>query len=92
MTSNGNAAPLRLSDEQLMELLRLARPLSPDSRDVLLQLIAQRFGGRTDVGDGELFRSVRECIKEHRLFDAPDLPPESEAPSRGRRRAEGKYA
>ena len=79
--ADADVVPLRLSDEQLTELLRLSRPLSPDARDVLLQLIAEKFRGRGDVGDGELFRFTRETIKVHRLFDAPDIA-----------FAEGKYA
>ena len=66
--------PLALTDDQLGHLLLLARPLAPPCRDVLLRILAHQFRGRTDIGDGELFRTAREIIRDHRLFDATELP------------------
>jgi hypothetical protein len=65
--------PLRLTDNQLTELLRLAAPLEPHCRDALLRIVAHEFRGRADIGDGELFRTARRIIKDYKLFSAPAL-------------------
>jgi hypothetical protein len=65
--------PLRLSDEQLTELMRLSRPLQPQCRDAFLRILAHELRDRADVGDGELFRVAREIIRSNHLFEAPNL-------------------
>jgi hypothetical protein len=65
--------PIRLTDEQLTELLRLCAPLAPPCRDAFLRILAHELRGRRDVGDGELFRTAREVIRSYRLFDPPQL-------------------
>ena len=63
---------VRLTDDQLDQLFRLARPLSPPCRDELLLLLALEFRDRSDgVGDGEFFRVARQIIVDHCLFSAP---------------------
>jgi hypothetical protein len=62
---------LRLSDDQLSEVMRLCRPLAPRCRDALLRILAHELRGRRDVGDGELHRIARTIIKDNRLFDPP---------------------
>jgi hypothetical protein len=48
--------PLRLSDTQLDEIMRLCQPLALHCRDALLRILAHELRGRRDVGDGELHR------------------------------------
>jgi hypothetical protein len=64
---------LRLSDDQLTEVMRLCQPLVPPCRDALLRILAHELRGRRDVGDGELHRLARSIIADNHLFDAPDL-------------------
>jgi hypothetical protein len=64
---------LRLSDDQLDEVMRLCQPLAPHCRDALLRILAHELRGRRDVGDGELHRIARVIIKNNCLFDPPDL-------------------
>ena len=65
--------PLRLSDDQLGAIMRLAAPLQPQCRDVFLRILAHELRDRRDVGDGELHRIAAEVIKSYRLFDPPEL-------------------
>jgi len=65
--------PLRLSDDQLGAIMRLAAPLQPQCRDVFLRILAHELRDRRDVGDGELHRIAAEVIKSYRLFDPSEL-------------------
>jgi hypothetical protein len=62
--------PLKLSDNQLDALMRLAQPLQPRDRDAFLRILAYELRDR-DVGDGELHRTAVAIIKAHRLYDPP---------------------
>jgi hypothetical protein len=62
---------LRLSDQQISELIALTKPLAPACRDTFLQILAVELGDRTDVGDGELHRLMCAIIKDNHLFEAP---------------------
>jgi hypothetical protein len=62
---------LRLSDDQLDEVMRLCQPLAPHCRDALLRILAHELRGRRDIGDGELHRIARTIIADNRLFDPP---------------------
>jgi hypothetical protein len=64
-------APIRLTDSELTEMMRLAAPLQPVARDGLLRILAHELRGRAEVGDGELFRLAREIIKSYKLYDPP---------------------
>jgi hypothetical protein len=66
-------SPIRLSDDQLTELMRLAQPLQPQCRDAFLRILAHELRGRVDVGDGELHRTAHEIIRSYSLFNPPDL-------------------
>jgi hypothetical protein len=66
-------SPVRLTDDQLTALMRLAQPLQPQHRDTFLRLIAHELQGRADIGDGELHRVACDVIKSHQLFDPPNL-------------------
>jgi len=63
--------PLRLSDNQLAALMRLAQPLQPQDRDALLRILAYELRDRGGVGDGELHRLVVATIRAHKLYDPP---------------------
>jgi hypothetical protein len=61
--------PLRLSDTQLDQVFRAARPLRIRDRSAFLQMIADRLRDRPSPGDGELFRIVAEA--QRAFFDPP---------------------
>jgi hypothetical protein len=67
------SSPIRLTDDQLTELMRLAQPLQPQCRDIFLRILAHELRDRVDVGDGELHRTAHEIIKSYSLFDPPDF-------------------
>jgi hypothetical protein len=71
--SNASPSPIRLTDDQLTELMRLAQPLAPQCRDIFLRILAHELRGKRDVGDGELHRIASEVIRTNRLFDPPEL-------------------
>jgi len=71
MSDRWPSQPLALSDAQLTEIFRLTKPLQPACRDEFLQRLAQALQGRTDLGDGEVYRLARQVIRDHHLFDAP---------------------
>jgi hypothetical protein len=71
-SSDGSLA-LRLTDDQLTEVMRLCAPLLPRCRDALLRILAHELRGRRDVGDGELHQIARTIISDNRLFDPPDF-------------------
>src|SRR5262245_23284455 len=62
---------LRLSDQQISELIALTKPLLPHYRDVFLQLFALEFQGRSTIDDGECYRAARQIIRDNNLFEAP---------------------
>jgi hypothetical protein len=61
---------LHLSDDQLDQVFRAARPLAVHDRDAFLQAVADGLRGKT-IGDGEVFRAVREA--QRLFYDAPQL-------------------
>jgi hypothetical protein len=76
---------VRLTDDQLDVVFRLARPLSPGCREEFLRLLALEFRDRSDgIGDGELHRRMCAIIKDNHLFEAPSAYDTS---SPGRRRS-----
>lgn len=52
--------PLSLTDEQFIAVCNAAQPLQPVDRSAFLSAIAYFFVGRSEVGDGELGRAIRE--------------------------------
>jgi hypothetical protein len=65
------ARPLALSDEQMSAILTAAEPLPPDLRSPFLAAVAHALQGREPLGDGLVFRTIRELQRE--FFRAPDL-------------------
>ena len=74
---------VHLSDDQLDQVFRAARPLHVRDRDAFLVAVADGLRGKA-IGDGEVFRAVRDA--QRRFYEAPDLDPHS------RRLTPGKYA
>jgi hypothetical protein len=56
--------PLALTDEQLSALLRASAPLDRDLREPFLLAVAKALQGREPLGDGEVFRTIREVQRE----------------------------
>jgi len=64
-------SPLTFSDQQLDAITRATGPLQPHERSAFLAALAIWFRNRTEVGDGELYRTLASLQREH--FAAPDL-------------------
>src|SRR5262245_38710905 len=54
--------PLRLTDEQLAQVMRTAAPIPLDLRDDYLQRVADQLRGH-EFGDGEVYRACRAAAK-----------------------------
>jgi hypothetical protein len=63
--------PIALSDSQLTTIMGLARPLQPHERARFLELVASRLNGRSEIGDGQLYRLLRDLQRE--CFRVPDF-------------------
>jgi hypothetical protein len=64
-------ALLSLSDSQLDAIMAASRPLSPPDRVAFLEMIAQELAGHRDLGDGSVYRVVRDL--QRKFFSPPDL-------------------
>jgi hypothetical protein len=58
-----SAKPLGLSDSQFTQLINVADHVCWDDRAKFLRAVAARFAGRSDVGDGEFDRGLREILR-----------------------------
>jgi hypothetical protein len=69
--------PISLSDGQLSAIMRASQPLEPAQRSTFLSALATLFQGRSQIGDGELERVLRELQREHfrppKVFDPPPV-------------------
>lgn len=66
---------LKLTDSQQWQVIRATNPLDMLQRDAFLAALLQQFAGRTEIGDGELFRTLRELQRQHfRPPSATHLP------------------
>jgi hypothetical protein len=63
--------PLALSDEQLDAVFRAARPLRVADRDAFLQEVAAALQGRSEIGDGDVYRAIAEV--QRKFWDPPQL-------------------
>jgi hypothetical protein len=54
--------PLRLTDEQLNQVMATAAPIPPDLRGEFLQRVADQLRG-SEFGDGEVYRACRAAAK-----------------------------
>jgi hypothetical protein len=62
-------APIALTDAQLTAVFDAARPLAVASRDAFLLDLAVVLQGQENLGDGTVFRLIREVQRRH--FDPP---------------------
>jgi hypothetical protein len=60
--------PLSFSSSQI-DAVFAAAPINRDHRADFLTCVCDQFPGRTEVGDGELFRAV--AIAQRKYFDPP---------------------
>jgi hypothetical protein len=67
-------SPIRLSDAQLSAVFDAAKPLPRASRDAFLLDLAAALQGQENLGDGTVFRLIREVQRKH--FDPPRLDQE----------------
>ena len=63
--------PIRLSDAELDDIFRAARPLHLRDRDAFLQHVADQLSTCTAIGDGTVARAIRETQRRH--FSPPTL-------------------
>ena len=66
--------PISLSDEQLSAVMRAVEPLQPGERSVVLSKLADHLRAAGEVGDGQLFRLLRELVRQY--FRPPTVSPE----------------
>ena len=59
----------RMTDAQLRMLMDACRPLQPRERSAFLAELATAVSANGEIGDGALFRAVKEVQRKH--FDAP---------------------
>jgi hypothetical protein len=64
MSPSNPPRPLALTDEQLSALLRASAPLDRDLREPFLLAVARALQGREPLGDGEVFRVIREVQRQ----------------------------
>jgi hypothetical protein len=57
--------PIRLTDAQLTAVFEAARPLAVASRDAFLLDLAVALQGQENLGDGTVFRLIREVQRRH---------------------------
>jgi len=58
------ASPLRLTDNQLSAVLSAAQPLAQNVREDFLEALAARLQQCSELGDGLVFRIIREVQAE----------------------------
>jgi hypothetical protein len=63
--------PIALSDAQVRAVFAAAAPLPPSARDAFLLDLAAALQGQENLGDGTVFRLIREVQRRH--FDPPRL-------------------
>jgi predicted GNAT family N-acyltransferase len=64
----GVSRPIRLSDDQMLELMRVAQQIPVDRREAFLLAVAAELRGK-DLGDGVVHRAIRVAAKQY--FDPP---------------------
>ena len=58
----------RLTDRQQSAVLRTANPLERYQREAFMTALSLLLNNRSEIGDGELFRILRELQREHYDF------------------------
>jgi hypothetical protein len=59
--------PLALTDQQFRRLMDAAEQLHSPDRDPFLRAVGVYFAGKSDIGDGEFARGVREELRGGRF-------------------------
>jgi hypothetical protein len=57
--------PIKLTDSQLDAVLAAARPLRVADRDAFLQDVAAALQGRSEIGDGDVYRAIADVQRRH---------------------------
>jgi hypothetical protein len=57
--------PVKLTDAQLDAILAAARPLAVGDRDAFLQDVAAALQGRSELGDGDVYRAIADVQRRH---------------------------
>jgi hypothetical protein len=57
---------LKLSDDEMDAILRAAGPIDVDRRGAFLEAVAGELAGRTEVGEGVVFRICRDLPRAGR--------------------------
>jgi hypothetical protein len=68
------SSDMMFTDDQLITIDNMARHLDPYDRKAFVAAVHAYFHGRTEVGDGELGRALRELQQEHRKSIGRDYP------------------
>jgi hypothetical protein len=63
--------PLHLTDEQLTAVFEAARPLAVRDRDAFLQAVAELLQARSEIGNGDVHRTIR--VAQRRFYDPPEF-------------------
>src|SRR6516165_9108356 len=72
--------PLSLTDAQLTSLLEIAEQLHVLDRDAFLRAVADRFAGKSEIGEGEFARALTSAFGGGRA-EAPRQKPAGHAPT-----------
>ena len=64
------STPISLSDDQLDQVFRAARPLALRDREAFLQMVADALRGKI-LGDGEVYRAIRTAQRV--FYEAPEF-------------------
>jgi hypothetical protein len=57
--------PIRLTDDQMGAVFAAARPLRVADRDAFLQEVAAALQGRSEIGDGDVYRAIADVQRRH---------------------------
>jgi hypothetical protein len=69
---SSSPSPLCFSDAQLDQIFRACVPLNPSERTAFLEDLASALGQAPHpLGDGAIYRTIREVQRRH--FNPPDI-------------------
>jgi hypothetical protein len=72
------SSPLALSDSQLAAVMDIAKPLAAHERSRFLEMLASKLNGQQhEIGDGTLYRLLRELQRE--CFSPPEFVQDTSA-------------
>jgi hypothetical protein len=56
--------PIAVSDDQLSQIMAALEPLQPGERSAVLAKLADHLRAMPEVGDGALFRLLKELVRQ----------------------------